>query len=167
MKHFDAVALVVGRIPATRVWGSEIRLRSERVFTVNGRKLPLGVDHDRGEGFISRTPCMSTAAFIPGGKSVARRPYKIARQEHLADALDHLQEMGRLRWRWDYDDTARRAIFHIAMPPDSELSAHDTRSAETIAQGLFDELQVRWRPVPHPGGEDQRAEVQRWITEHT
>lgn len=91
---------------------------------------------------------------------MARHPYRIARQEHLGDALDDLSQHGRLRWRWEYDSARSRAIFHIALGGEAEHPL-DTRSAEGVVQSLYRDIGVRWLPVPHPGGERQRQETLR------
>ena len=93
---------------------------------------------------------------------MARHPYHIARQEHLGDALDHLRDRGRLRWRWDYANS--RAIYRVTLPGEKER-ALDTATAERLVQRQYDELGVRWLPVPHPGGEKQRAETVRRVAE--
>lgn len=91
---------------------------------------------------------------------MARHPYRIARQEHVGDALDDLSQRGRLRWRWEYDLARGRAVFHIALAGEIDR-ALDTRSAEGVVQSLYAEIGVRWIPVPHPGGERQREETLR------
>lgn len=91
---------------------------------------------------------------------MVRRPYRIARQEHLGDMLDRLGELGHVAWRWDYAD--RRAIFHVRLRG-GEWQTLDTKSAETVVQAACDRLGIRWKPVPLPGGEAQRAEVEAWI----
>lgn len=91
---------------------------------------------------------------------MVRPPYHIARQEHLGDMLDELQERGRLEWQWDYAE--RRAIFHIR-EGDGPWRALDTKRAEQVAQQHCDELGIPWKPVPHPGGESQRMPVVEWI----
>lgn len=94
---------------------------------------------------------------------MARAPYHIARQEHLGDALDDLQRRGVLRWRWEYDWSQSRAIYHVVVGDDPER-ALGTADAERIAQRCYDSLAVKWLPVPHPGGERQREETLRKIT---
>ena len=93
---------------------------------------------------------------------MARRPYRIARQQHLGDMLDELARRRRLSWRWDY--AKRRAIYHVALTGEVERQ-FDTRAAEQLVQTECDTLGIRWRPVPHPGGEDQLAAVQSWISD--
>ncbi len=87
---------------------------------------------------------------------MARKPYRIARQEHLGDALDDLQHRGLLRWQWDYAN--RRAIYKVALP-DEPRRALDTAAAEQLVQHHYDDLGVHWFPVPVPGGEKQRTET--------
>jgi hypothetical protein len=91
---------------------------------------------------------------------MARDPYRIARQEHVGDALDALTRSGLLSWRWEYDHVRSRAIFHVTLPGEAER-ALDTRSAEVQVQGLYRAIGVRWLPVPHPGGERQLEETLR------
>lgn len=91
---------------------------------------------------------------------MARPPYHIARQEHVGDMLDHLRELGRLVWRWGYAD--RSAISHVCQNG-GEWEALGTKAAEQVAQAECDALSIRWKPVPHPGGEAQRAKVVSWI----
>lgn len=93
---------------------------------------------------------------------MARRPYRTARQEHLGDALDDLMRRGVLRWRWAY--AGSRAIYHVEMVGESE-QAHGTVEAERIVLRSFESLGVKWLPVPQPGGEPQREETLRRISE--
>jgi hypothetical protein len=60
---------------------------------------------------------------------MARRPYHIARQEHLGDALDDLQRRGLLRWQWDYANS--RAIYRVTLPGE-QLRTLDTATAEKV-----------------------------------
>ncbi len=93
---------------------------------------------------------------------MARPPYRIARQEHLGDMLDALEAYGHLAWRWEYDVSRSRAIFHVRVGGEG-WCALDTRAAEALVQAQCDLLGIRWRPVPHPGGELQRSDVVAWI----
>jgi hypothetical protein len=93
---------------------------------------------------------------------MARSPYRIARQEHVGDALDDLQARGRLAWRWAYAN--RRAIYNVRQDGQPERSL-DTRSAEQLVSAEYQALAIPWRPVPHPGGEDQRGPVLEWIAQ--
>jgi hypothetical protein len=93
---------------------------------------------------------------------MARRPYRIARQEHLGDALDDLQRRGVLRWQWDYANS--RAIYRLTLPSE-KVRDLDTAAAERLAQRHYDDLGVRWFPVPAPGGQKQRDETLRRIAE--
>ena len=45
------------------------------------------------------------------------------------------------------------------------MQALDTAGAEKVVQRHYDDLGVRWYPVPSPGGETQRAETLRRIAE--
>lgn len=91
---------------------------------------------------------------------MARAPYRIARQQHLGDALDELALHGYLSWRWEYDRARSRAIFHVSLPGDIER-ALDTRSAEVLVQSKNKDHGFRWLPVPHPGGDRQLEETLR------
>jgi hypothetical protein len=93
---------------------------------------------------------------------VARDPYKIARQEHLGDALDDLQRRGRISWSWDYDNRRSRAIYNVAEGTGASRSL-DTKQAEQLVQRHHDDIGVIWRAVPSPGGETQREAVDAWI----
>lgn len=95
-----------------------------------------------------------------GRSIVARRPYRIARQEHLGDMLDELQMRRRLQWRWDYAE--QRAVYHVR-EDEGPWRTLDTKRAEQVAQRHCDELGIPWKPVPHPGGESQRMPVAEWI----
>lgn len=86
------------------------------------------------------------------GAAVARKPYRLARQQHVGDALDDLQARGLLRWRWSYVDSS--AIFRVAEADGTERPLA-TRRAEQVVQRHYDQLEVPWVPVAHPGGEVQ------------
>lgn len=92
---------------------------------------------------------------------MARPPYRIARQQHLGDALDDLQRRDLLEWQWDYRQS--RAIFRIR-EPGQRWVGHVTADAEDIVSSYYGRLGEPWRPVPHPGGEGQRRAVVEWIT---
>lgn len=83
---------------------------------------------------------------------MARSPYRIARQQHVGDALDDLQARGLLRWRWAYADSS--AIYWVTEAGREERRL-DTRRAEALVQRHYDELGVPWVAVSHPGGEVQ------------
>jgi hypothetical protein len=88
---------------------------------------------------------------------MAKKPYRTARQEHLADMLDKLQRRGRLTWVWDYDVPASRAIYWVErLGTTTQLL---TQAAEELVQQECDTLGIHWLPVPHPGGETQRARI--------
>jgi hypothetical protein len=100
---------------------------------------------------------------------MARQPYRIARQEHLGDMLDRLRDLGLLEWRWDYEyprgqPGSGRAVYWITLRSEHE-EKYDTKRAEVLVQELCDQQDIIWRPVPPPGGEVQREEVERWIAE--
>ena len=89
---------------------------------------------------------------------MARKPYLIARQEHLGDMLDVLARLGGLSWKWEYDDANRRAIYWIALG-NGPRKHFDTKRAEELVQSLCDERGIIWVPVAHPGGEEQRTKA--------
>ena len=93
---------------------------------------------------------------------MARKPYRLARQEHLADALDDLNNRGQLTWRWDYDDEGHRAVYNVQLTGEERKSL-DTKSAESLVLRLYTTLEIPWRAIPHPGGEEQRGPVVAWI----
>lgn len=86
---------------------------------------------------------------------MSRDPYRNARQEHLADALEDLAQRGLLSWRWEYDARRSRAVYHVTTPGEPERELY-TRSAESKVEGMYTALGVPWLPVPHPGGEIER-----------
>jgi hypothetical protein len=92
---------------------------------------------------------------------MARKPYRNARQEHLAQ-LDELKRAGRLDWRFGYDEADHRAIFHVRLA-DNDWRTLDTKTAEGVVQSECDGLGLPWHPVAHPGGESQREPVVAWI----
>jgi hypothetical protein len=96
--------------------------------------------------------------------------YHIARRRHLGQMLDRLRDQGLLRWRWDYEKPpgrgTGRAVYWIALPGQAERKL-DTRGAEQLVQRMCDQQDIVWKPVPHPGGEDQLAGVQAWIAAET
>jgi len=92
---------------------------------------------------------------------MARRPYHTARQEHVGDMLDQLQQRGRLQWTWDYADSS--AIYNITL--EGVTKSLGTKAAEAIAQGECDTLGIRWKPVGGNGGETDRTKTMRWIND--
>lgn len=93
---------------------------------------------------------------------MAKSPYRIARQEHVAGMLDELQELGVLVWHWDYENSS--AIYWVTK------SGHDrrklgTKQAEALVGELCQQEGIAWLPVPPPGGEKERAETLRQIAE--
>ena len=88
-------------------------------------------------------------------------PYRLARQEHVGDMLDELARRGRLGWKWDYNFEKSRAIYRVAIV--DKILVLDTKKAEELVQRECDELGIRWKPVPHPGGQSLRDEVNEWI----
>ena len=89
---------------------------------------------------------------------MAKPPYRIARQDHVGEMLDALQERGRLAWRWDYDDQRHQAIYNVRLVG-GPWKRHGTRAVESVVQAECDALGILWLPVPHPGGEAQHREV--------
>jgi hypothetical protein len=107
-------------------------------------------------------PVSSSAALAPMGKTrtMAKPPYKIARQEHVGNMLDELRDRGRLSWRWDYEGSS--AVYYVTLAG-HDVRKLDTKAAEQVAQRECDALGIRWKPVPHPGGETQLADTLEWI----
>ena len=95
---------------------------------------------------------------------MVRVPYRIARQQHLGEALDSLATLGQLSWRWEYDVARSRAVFNVTLPGENE-EALDTRTAEALVQRLMADVGFRWIPVPHPGGERQLEVALRQMSE--
>jgi hypothetical protein len=93
-----------------------------------------------------------------------RKPYRVARQEHLGDMLDHLESLDLLTWGWDYNDEDRRAIYWVTEQGRATQKL-DTRRAEELALKLCGQQGIVWLPVPQPGGKTQRTETLRRIEE--
>lgn len=91
---------------------------------------------------------------------MAKSPYRIARQEHVAEMLDELQERGALVWQWDYENSS--AIYWVTKPGRDRRKL-GTKQAETLVSELCQQEGIVWLPVPPPGGEKQRAETLRQI----
>jgi hypothetical protein len=95
-----------------------------------------------------------------------RRPYHIARQEHLGDVLDRLQDLSLITWKWDYEVRKGResgsAVYWVTEPGRRRRKL-DTKRAEELALRLCQQESIVWLAVPHPGGETQRAETLRKI----
>ena len=96
---------------------------------------------------------------------MAKDPYRTARQEHLGDMLDELQQRRLLEWHWAYDTAKKRAIYCIAQPPGQDKRKFDTRRAEGLAANLCQQQGIAWLPVPNPGGEEERDETLRRMRE--
>jgi len=96
---------------------------------------------------------------------MAQYPYRIARQEHIGDMLDEFQNMGLVGWRFYYDSHKSTAYYYISVANRPE-DRYDTKSVEVFVQNLCDREGIIWRPVPHPGGEEQRNKIQAWIASH-
>jgi hypothetical protein len=75
-----------------------------------------------------------------------------ARQAHLGDMLDTLQQCGLLTWRWEIP-RGRQAIFWITLPGENE-QPFGTGRAEELVQKLCDEQGIVWRPA-----------VPRWVAD--
>lgn len=93
---------------------------------------------------------------------MARSPYRIARQEHLGDVLDRLQELGLIAWRWDYENSS--AVYWVTQSGRGQRKL-GTKKAEDLVLELCKQQAIVWLPVPSPGGEKQRAETLRKIAE--
>lgn len=90
-------------------------------------------------------------------------PYRIARQEHLGDALDDLAHRGLLTWEWDYDVPAARAVYRVRLPHDDRPRVLDTKAGEQLVKQAYDGIDVPWLPVPSPGGRKQAEETRARI----
>ena len=94
-----------------------------------------------------------------------------ARQQHIADQLDLLAGLGALEWEWDYNEADRLAVWVIEIDrnwfdDDTDDTGADrlgTREAEELIQAECDARGIRWRPVPQPGGQEERDAVLRWM----
>jgi hypothetical protein len=93
---------------------------------------------------------------------VARSPYRIARQEHVGDMLDELQDLGLLDWHWDYENSS--AVYWVTESGQSKRKL-GTKQAEELVLKLCKQQAIVWLPVPPPGGEDQRANTLRKMAE--
>jgi hypothetical protein len=82
--------------------------------------------------------------------------------------LDHLQSLGLLSWRWDYEvkpgHGSGSAIYWVT-EAGRRMRKLDTRRAEQLAMTLCAQQGIVWLPVPSPGGEAQRAETLQKIEE--
>jgi hypothetical protein len=80
--------------------------------------------------------------------------------------LDELQTRGLLAWEWGYEVRPGRdtgsAVYWVTEPGQRRRKL-DTRRAEELALKLCNQQGIVWLPVPHPGGETQRAETLRRI----
>jgi len=82
--------------------------------------------------------------------------YKIARHRHLGETLDLLKRRGLVTaWSLRHDDSTALWSITGGGTPTGWLK---TRYAEEVVQRICDEAEIRWRPVPTPGGEDKYAE---------
>lgn len=93
---------------------------------------------------------------------MAKSPYRTARQEHVGDMLDELRDLGLLVWDWAYENS--RAIYWVTESGRDKRKL-DIKKAEKLVLELCNQQAIVWLPVPHPGGEDLRAETQRKMAE--
>ncbi|MEW6276984.1 MAG: hypothetical protein AB1758_00075 [Candidatus Eremiobacterota bacterium] len=93
---------------------------------------------------------------------MSKPPYRSRRQEWVGEKLDLFQSQGLLRWRFDWDDGMRGAIYWIQFTGQVRERC-DTRRAERYVQQLCDEQGIVWCPVKHPGGPEQLAEAMAWV----
>lgn len=93
---------------------------------------------------------------------MARSPYRIARQEHVGDMLDELQDLGLLDWYWDYENSS--AVYWVTESGRS-IRKLGTKQAEKLVLKLCKQQAIVWLPVPPPGGADQRATTLRKMAE--
>jgi hypothetical protein len=93
---------------------------------------------------------------------VARSPYRIARQEHVGDMLDELQDLGLLDWRWAYENSS--AVYWVTESGRGKRKL-GTKKVEELVLELCRQQAIVWLPVLPPGGEELRAETLRKIAE--
>lgn len=97
-----------------------------------------------------------------------RRPYRIARQEHLGNMLDQLQDRGLLTWAWDYEfrhgHGTGSAVYWVTEAGQRKRKL-DTKRAEELVLELCRRQGIVWLAVPHPGNESLRRETLRKIEE--
>ncbi len=98
----------------------------------------------------------------PQGRMLPMPPYRMARQRHLGEQLDLLQQLGHLTWRGSFviphGRTSTTALWWITFPGRPE-QWHETREAELVVAGVCAAASIIWEPVASPGGENQRAEA--------
>lgn len=89
-----------------------------------------------------------------------RRPYKLARQQHLGEFLDYLRDLGSLTYHLRHD--GQTAVWVIA---EGGRAAREcsTREAERLAEQIADSVQIYWRPVAHPANKDRYLETRALI----
>ncbi|WP_146192373.1 hypothetical protein [Cellulomonas sp. WB94] len=81
-----------------------------------------------------------------------RKPYKLGRQQHLGDFLDYLLEVGAVSsWHLRHEGPTAIWVVSEGGRPSREYT---TRQAEALAEAIADNVQIYWRPVPSPGGEN-------------
>lgn len=76
--------------------------------------------------------------------------------------LDQLQDLGLLRWQWDYENSS--AVYWIARVGQDKRKC-GTRQAEDLVVTLCQQEAIIWLPVPAPGGERERAQTERKMAE--
>ena len=93
-------------------------------------------------------------------------PYRIARQQHLGAMFDQLQDLGLLTWSFDLEyppgRTTSTAVYWVT-ESGQRTRKLGTKQAEDLALRLCGQVDILWLPVPHPGGESERAETERKI----
>lgn len=168
MRHTPGAASLNG--PQARTF-AELRVEDPRWSTGNARKAKLlsrvlGLRHPNrpdGEGLwrgkVRAANCGLFDSYI-GRALVAKSPYRIARQEHVAEMLDELQDRGLIEWQWDYENSS--AIYWVRTRGGDRRKL-GTKQAETFVEKLCQQEGIVWLPVPPPGGEKQRDETLRRI----
>ncbi|WP_194522364.1 hypothetical protein [Cellulosimicrobium sp. JZ28] len=89
-----------------------------------------------------------------------RRPYKIARQQHLGEFLDYLESAGYLRWSLRHDGST--AVWIVSEGGRSPRE-YQTRQAEKLAERIAEWVPIYWRPVPSPGGKELYLQYRQHI----
>src|SRR6266511_4061999 len=82
-------------------------------------------------------------AAVRGGEEMPKSPYRIARQEHLGNMLDHLQGLGLLTWEWGYE--SHSAVYWVT-EIGHQIRKLDTRRAELLALKLCKHQGIIWLP---------------------
>lgn len=150
--HLAATNFVTTPVAGTAGPGPEDALKTTMAhFIAAAQKLPPAATSPE------------TARPVPAGRRSPMTSYKIARQQHLASMLTHLQEHRYpLVWRGEYLVPAGKptttALWWIALPGQAEQWYH-THEAETLVSGICQAAGIIWEPVAPPGGATQLAEA--------